>query len=501
MISSKFLGKDYRKLLEYNVGEAIVTILEYKGKGYYMVQEPKLESDAQETYNILIDYLYKSLKPLYTEKDPIGYIEGVLEEVAEELGVKEKYEKYYDILHYYILRDLIGYGKIDVPMKDPRVEELAVEGPGIPVAIVHRDVSEYPWLDTNIYFNSEEELRAYVQKLALRSGKHISTAYPILETRLPEGHRAALTLSKEVSGRGSSFVIRKFPEQPLTITHLLTLNTLSPLEAAYLWLIVEAQGLIFIIGAMASGKTTLLQSLTTLIPPDSRVITVEDNPELRLPHEHWDPLYTRRSYNPAEKWMSIDLHTLVKFAWRRRAEYIIVGEVRGEEVQVLVQASASGHGGLTTLHADTVDSMMVRLMSPPLNVKHSFLTLIWCIAVMKRLRDIRTHRIIRRLTNIYELKVEGNRVKPIEIFSWNPQLDKHLPENPYDVYEKSFRLKTLAKRYGISDEEVVVELQTRKEFLEKLVKEDIFDYDNVALRLFEFYSTKRQGDIFERDKP
>lgn len=488
------LTKNSNKILEYNVGEALVTILEYKGKGYYIVQEPKLEGEALETYNVLIDYLYRSLKPLYTEKDPIGYIEGVLEEVAEELGVKDKYEKYYDVLHYYILRDLIGYGKIDVPMKDPRVEELAVEGPGIPVAVVHRDVSEYSWLDTNIYFNSEEELRSYVQKLALRSGKHISTAYPILETRLPEGHRAALTLSKEVSGRGSSFVIRKFPEQPLTITHLLALNTLSPLEAAYLWLIVEAQGLVFIIGAMASGKTTLLQSLTTLIPPDSRVITVEDTPELRLPHEHWDPLYTRRSYNPAEKWMNIDLHTLVKFAWRRRAEYIIVGEVRGEEVQVLVQASASGHGGLTTLHADTVDSMIVRLMSPPLNVKHSFLSLIWCVAVMKRLRDVRTRRIIRRLTNIYELKVKGGNVEPVKIFSWNPQEDRHEPDDPYEVFRRSFRLKILAKRYGISEEDMITELKSRKLFLEDLVKNDVFDYDNVALRLFEFYSRKRYGE-------
>ncbi|OYT60902.1 MAG: type II secretion system protein E [Desulfurococcales archaeon ex4484_217_1] len=484
---------EFKKLLEYNVGEAVVSIIEHKGKGYYIVQEPKLEGEALEVFNTLMDYLYRSLKPLYMETEPVGYIEGILEEAAEELGIKDKYEKFYDILHYYIIRDIVGYGKIDVPMKDPRVEELAVEGPGIPVAIVHRDISEYPWLDTNIRFNGEEELRAFVQKLALRSGKHVSTAYPILEARLPEGHRIALTLSKEISGRGSSFVIRKFPEQPLTITHLLALNTLSPLEAAYLWLIIEAQGLIFIIGAMASGKTTLLQSLTTLIPPDSRVITVEDTPELRLPHEHWDPLYTRRSYSLTEKWINIDLHTLVKFAWRRRAEYIIVGEVRGEEVQVLVQASASGHGGLTTLHADTVDSMMIRLMSPPLNVKHSFLSLIWSIAVMKRLRDIRTHKIIRRLTNIYELKIEGNLVKPVEIFSWDPKLDKHKPEKPQDVYEKSFRLKMLAERYGLSDDEMFEELKTRKEFLEKLVREDVFDYDSVALKLFEFYSAKRHG--------
>lgn len=485
--------RNAKKILEYDVGEAVVTILEHKGRGYYIVREPELSGEALKIYNMLNEQLYRSLKPIFIENDPIGYIEKVLEELAEELKIKDKYEEYYDVLHYYIIRDIIGYGKIDVLIKDPRVEEIAVEGPNIPVAIVHRDVSEYTWLDTNIYFLNEEELRSYVQRLALRSGKHISTAFPILEARLPEGHRIALTLSKEVSGRGSSFVIRKFPEQPLTITHLLILNTLSPLEAAYLWLIVEAQGLIFIIGAMASGKTTLLQSLTTLIPPDSRVITVEDTPELRLSHEHWDPLYTRRSYNPAEKWMNIDLNTLVKFAWRRRAEYIIVGEVRGEEIQVLVQASASGHGGLSTLHADTVESMILRLMSPPLNVRQSFLSLIWSIAVMRRLREKNSRKIIRRLTSIYELNVHGEKVEPRIIFFWDSKTDRHSPDSAEEVYEKSVKLKILAERYGLTKKEMIKELMKREEFLKKLVKEEVFDYNDVASRLFEFYSKNRGG--------
>jgi len=219
-------------LLEYNVGEAQILIVEREGKGYYIVKEPQIFGEAKELYDMLTGYLYRNLKPIFIEKDPIGYIESVLEEIAEELGIKSKYEEYYDVLHYYIVRDVVGYGKIDVLMKDPRVEEIAVEGPGIPVAVVHRDISEFYWLDTNIYFTNEEELRSFIQKLALKTGKHISTAYPILEARLPEGHRVALTLSKEVSGRGSSFVIRKFPNSPLTITHLLMLKTLSPLEAA-----------------------------------------------------------------------------------------------------------------------------------------------------------------------------------------------------------------------------------------------------------------------------
>ncbi len=478
-------------LLEYNVGEAQVIIVENEGKGYYIVKEPQIFGEAKEIYDMLLNYLYRSLKPIFIEKDPLGYIEGILEEIAEELGIKRKYNEYYDVLHYYIVRDVAGYGKIDVPMKDPRVEEIAVEGPGIPVAIVHRDVSDFYWLDSNIYFTSEEEIRSFVQKLALKTGKHISTAYPILEARLPEGHRVALTLSKEVSGRGSSFVIRKFPNSPLTITHLLMLKTLSPLEAAYLWLIVEAQGLVFIIGAMATGKTSLLQSLTTLIPPDARVITVEDTPELRLPHTHWDPLYTRRSYVPGDTWMNIDLNDLVKFAWRRRAEYIIIGEVRGEEVQVLVQAAASGHGGLTTFHADNVDSMILRLTSPPLNVKQSFLSLIWSIAVMRKLRSNITGKIVRRLTEIYEILIEGNEICKLKIFSWNPRNDKHEPDSVEEVVSKSYRLKTIAERYGLSKKDLIKELYERKRFLEELVKDEIFDYEAVSERLFKFYFQKR----------
>jgi len=482
---------DGKTLLEYNVGEARVLIVEREGKGYYIVKEPQIFGEAKELYNLLTGYLYRSLKPIFIEKDPIGYIESILEEIAEELGIKSKYEEYYDILHYYIVRDVVGYGKIDVLMKDPRVEEIAVEGPGIPVAVVHRDVSEFYWLDTNIYFTNEEELRSFIQKLALKTGKHISTAYPILEARLPEGHRVALTLSKEVSGRGSSFVIRKFPNSPLTITHLLMLKTLSPLEAAYLWLIVEAQGLVFIIGAMATGKTSLLQSLATLIPPDARVITVEDTPELRLPHTHWDPLYTRRSYVPGDSWMNIDLNDLVKFAWRRRAEYIIIGEVRGEEVQVLVQAAASGHGGLTTFHADNVESMILRLTSPPLNVKQSFLSLIWSIAVMRKLRIATTGRIVRKLTDIYEIIVKGDKVEKIKVFSWDPKTDSHEPNDVDEVLERSYRLKIIAERYGLSEDSVRKELKERRSFLEKLVEDEVFDYEAVSERLFKFYYQRR----------
>jgi len=189
--------------------------------------------------------------------------------------------------------------------------------------------------------------------------------------------------------------------------------------------------------------------------------------------------------------MNIDLNDLVKFAWRRRAEYIIIGEVRGEEVQVLVQAAASGHGGLTTFHADNVESMILRLTSPPLNVKQSFLSLIWSIAVMRKLRIATTGRVVRRLTDIYEIVVNGDRVEKIKIFSWDPKTDTHRPDDVDEVLERSYRLKVIAERYGLSESDICRELKERQSFLEKLVEDEAFDYEVVSERLFKFYYQRR----------
>jgi len=222
-----------------------VYIVDEGGRGLYIVNEPKVPNEVKEAYGLIMEHLSYALKPAEV-LDIEEYVKSLIWEAAEELGIIDVVERHIKLLNYYVLRDVVGYGYIDVPMRDPLVEEVSCEGPGIPIAVVHREVSDYTWLDTNIVIPSEEDAVAFVQKLAQKSGRYISTAFPILEARSLEGHRIALALS-EVSGRGSSFTIRKFPEKPLTITKLIDRGTLTPLMAAYFWVLLENLAFILII--------------------------------------------------------------------------------------------------------------------------------------------------------------------------------------------------------------------------------------------------------------
>lgn len=339
---------DLKPVHRYNVGPVDVYIIysASAGRYYYFIDEPEL---PEELRNPLERLLSEAALGRLRLKDGA-------EHLAEQLATRhpelvDVAERQYPVLTYYLQRSLSGYGPLYPLLKDNMIEEIAVEASGIPVAIYHRLYSD-GWMDTNIVL-TEEELDSLALSIARKAGKHLSVAVPFTEGLTEEGHRVALTFSREVSRRGSSIVIRKYPDKPLTIVDLLKSNTLSPLEAAYLWMLVEARAFLLIVGGMASGKTSMLQALATLIPPDQRVVTLEDTPELNLPHTHWDPLVTRYTYF-SETSVNVDLLALAKFALRRRSDYIIIGEVRGEEARMLAQAAATGQGSMCLEYSDRV---------------------------------------------------------------------------------------------------------------------------------------------------
>jgi flagellar protein FlaI len=244
---------------------------------------------------------------------------------------------------------------------------------------------------------------------AHKAKRHISTAFPISEGSLPERHRCALTFAKEVTPFGSSFTIRKFRLDPLTLCHLVKYGSISSLMAAYWWFIMENKGSTFVVGEMASGKTTLLNALSSLLPPHWKIITIEDTPELRLPHMGWKPLITRHTYSIAETKTEIRLYDLVKLSLRERAQSIIVGEIRGEEAYVFIQALATGHGGGCTFHGDSVESMVMRLTTPPIEASPSFLPLISNV-VISRMLKLPNKKPIRRVVEVDEITgVKGPR--------------------------------------------------------------------------------------------
>ncbi len=439
---------------------AIVSIIDNGYQGIYHIEEPQLSDDSRKLLETLKEYILMNPRVSELREENIRML---LLEAGEVLGVTDRVERNLAVLEYYIVRDVLGYGKIDVLIRDGLVEEISVTGPGQPIRIAHREVTDYRWLDTNIVFETETELRNYVILLAQRSGTSISPAFPLREFTLPEGHRVKATLGFEVSRRGSGFTIRKFPRPP-TILDLVSWGTLSPLMAAYLWLMVENQQFITIVGPQAAGKTTLMQALLQLVPYDSKIVTIEETPELNLDHPGWQPYVTREPLllsTIAER-TRIDIEDLLRVGLRDRGEYFVIAEARGREILYAFQAAAVGSGSLLTFHAGSFDEFFNRLKI--LGIDRELLALLSCVVLIKRVKLNNGWR--RRITSIYEVYMDASgRIRHTEVFKWDRKEDSFKPDEP----RLTKRLKQVAEQLGWSEEEILQELKERAKIIERLV--------------------------------
>lgn len=316
------------------------------GETRYVVDELKLTRREKFIYSRVVETLQWELKPLTEVEDPYGYFKKMAARVIHKyrLRLGRLPGVSWSKILYYVERNLLGYGPIDPLMRDPNLEDISCDGVGKPIYVWHR---RYESIPTNIVFRNHRDLDDFIIRLAHKAGKHISIAWPILDAMLPEMHRLAATFSREVSTSGSTFTIRKFREDPITIIDMINFKTLDAGTAAYLWVAMEYKMPAMIMGVTGSGKTTLLNSLTCMFRPTIKVVSIEDTPELRLPLDNWVQLVSRPSYGMGpEKVGEVTLFDLVKVSLRYRPDIIIVGEVRGEEAYVLFQALATGHGGV-----------------------------------------------------------------------------------------------------------------------------------------------------------
>ncbi len=474
-------------------------VAEKGGNGLYCVNEPPVSEELKVLYRYLMASLYYSVKPTAEAMDPMKYLEETMKTTASELNVVDAVQRNMDALRYFIKRDVTGYGVLDTPMKDARVEEVECGGFNVPLTVVHRDYTEYLHLETNVQLDTEEKVREMVQKFAQRAGKSVTVAYPFTDFLLPEGHRGAVTYSKEISLPGSTFDIRKFPEEPLTVTNLMASGTLSSLLVAYYWLLQEHRAFSIIIGPVSAGKTTLMNVLLSMLRQDAKILTVEDTPELRLVHPNWVRFITRSAYSISGR--DIGLFDLVKLSLRYRPDYLSLGEVRGEEVQSLVQAAAVGHGALTTFHADSPESALVRLMSPPLSVGQSFIMLVWTFMKMTRVTTKQGTQ-VRRAAEVTELIPEGTPESPYKlkrVFQWKASDDTIYPTSPEELVSSSYRLEEVRQQRGWTKAELLDELKGRKALLEGLLADRTFGYRDVAARVFAYYKGRQGSSKKEAD--
>jgi len=387
------------------------------------------------------------------------------------------------ILEYYVERDFIGLGEIETLMNDEQIEDISCDGVDIPVFVFHRN-PEIGSIPTNIIYNNSDELDSFLMKLAQVSGKSISVAEPLLSGSLPDGSRIQATLATDIARRGSNFTIRKFTEKPLTPIHFLKYGTIDIKALAYLWLVVDFGRSVIVSGGTASGKTSFLNVLSLFIRPEKKIVSIEDTPELKLPHSHWIPHVARSAIGVEGKKGEIDLFDLLKESLRQRPDYIVVGEVRGKEAYVLFQEMATGHPSLATIHAENLLKLMDRLTTPPISLPPTLITSADTISFLLFTRY--KGRQVRRVTEILEIVgYDFENKTPItnQVFKWNPVNDT------FETVNKSFVLKKIADTIGLTEKDIIEEYERRMLVLSWMVAKNISEFRDVHKILNIYYTS------------
>ena len=461
------------------------------GEYKYFLDELQLDSLERNVYSRILEILLAEMEaPKEEIVDPRRFFAEKAKKIVGKYRISLGWlpdVSWYKIL-YHAERDLVGFGKIDPLMRDPNIEDISCDGVKKPVYVWHR---VYESIETNLRFETDEELDNMVVKLVHMAGKHVSSAFPIVDASLPGKHRLAVCYRREVTPFGTAFTIRKFREDPYSIIDLINLGTFSEEMAAYFWLCLENRTSIMVLGGTAAGKTTALNALACLIRPGSKIITIEETAELNLPHENWVSLIARQSYGLGGSGIGeVSLFDLVKTSMRHRPDVLIVGEIRGQEAYVLFQALATGHGGMCTMHAESLGSAVKRLTQKPMNIAPAYIPLMNIVLSIQRIHLLRgkTKKVYRRVINVNEIAdYEDYRT----VFKWHPTKDKHLPS-----LSKSIMLSNIAERVGASKKELVKEINRRKEVLHWMREQNIRSYKDVAAIIAEYYSRPEQ--IYEK---
>jgi len=376
-------------------------------------------------------------------------------------------------------------------MRDPNIEDISCDGVEKPVYIWHR---RYENLETNLVFHDDQEVDDAVVKLVHMAGKHVSSAFPIVDASLPGKHRLAVCYRREITPFGTAFTIRKFRDDPYSIIDLINLGTLSEEMAAYFWTCLENRSSLMVLGGTASGKTTFLNAVACLLKPGSKVITIEETAELNLPHENWVSLIARRSYGLGENLTGeVTLFDLVKTSMRHRPDLIMVGEIRGSEAYTLFQALATGHGGMATMHADSVESAVKRLIQKPMDIAPSYMPLMNVVVSIQRvhLPQSKTGEMTayRRVLNVNEIAdYEDYR----ETFTWKAAGDVHNSN-----FKCGVMLNQICERRGMTWKELLAQIKQRENLLKWMRDRNIRSYRDVAGVITE-YSAK-PDEFYEKE--
>jgi len=370
-------------------------------------------------------------------------------------------------LKYRSVRDKMGLGVLQPLLEDPYIEDISCSGLGN-IFIEHKIFKS---LKSSIYFPSHDDLDDFVVQMGERIKKPVTLRNPIVDAALPDGSRINIVYGRDIAKRGSNFTIRKFSDDIISVLNLIEFGALDYLTAAYLWLAIESDLNVFVVGATASGKTTLLNALTTFIKPNAKIVTIEDTPELQVPHANW----VREVVRPITKDSKsggVDMFDLLKAALRQRPDRILIGEIRGVEGNIAFQAMQTGHGVMATFHASSVQKVIQRLTGEPINVPKVNIDNLDLVVIQSAVRgpDGSTLRRIVSVNEIVDYDSASNTYSFITAFRWKAEDDTF--EFPGDMNSYVLEQKVATKR-GLPENKrrsIYSELRKRAMILEKIHK-------------------------------
>ncbi|MCS3901910.1 type II/IV secretion system ATPase subunit [Methanococcus voltae] len=417
--------------------------------------------------------MHKELKTELSDSElkTIGQIQGYLKNYFLKNNIKIKDIEIHYISQYFYL--IIGkLGLIEILINDPELEEIMINGVDIPIYIFHR---KYQMCKTNIILD-KSELARIIDSIAYLAGRNIDSRIPMLDAYLPDGSRVNATTA-DITTMGNTLTIRKFSKNPLTIVNLIKYNTIDPELGAFIWQAVEGYygakpANTLIVGGTGSGKTTTLNVVSMFSMYNDRLITIEDTPELQIPLDHTIKMITRPG-RPGIDNYEITMDDLIKNSLRMRPDRIYVGEVRGAEAHSLLVAMNTGHDGCSgTLHANSADEAMIRLINPPMNVPKIMLSSINFIINQQRIK--RNKKTVRRILSVVEVGGQGDEITKTELFKYNGATDG-IEKVGICMWEDE-----VCKITGITRDELLLDRANRKRVLEYMSNNDISDIKKVS---------------------
>lgn len=485
---------DAEELEAYEIeSEGVKTTIQIVKKNfvlYYKLTVPQVDIATVALLDDIKDRLISGVEMTTSEiLDPkqLGQLKNDFTEQAEIILEKELPGLDAEVKQHFVIgliHELLGLDQIEYFLNDPRLEEIVVNSSSEAVRVYHK---KYGWLLTNFTPVSEMRIQNYANTIARRVGREVTTLNPLLDAHLVTKDRANAVLTP-IATKGNTITIRKFARDPWTCTDFINSGTVSSEVLALIWLMMQYEMNILISGGTGSGKTSFLNILMPFIPPNQRIISVEDTRELQLPpYLYWCPLTTREP-NPEGKG-EVSMLDLIVNSLRMRPDRIIMGEIRKKrEAEVMFEAMHTGHSVYGTIHADTCEQTVTRITNPPIEVPHSMLEAVHLNVVMFRDR----RRGIRRVFEVGELMIDeekrqhGNiRYKPNVIYKWNAREDSIEPAaQPMRLYTELYR------HTGLNKAEVTQDLENKIAILEWLRANEIRQITEVGNIFNRYYRDK-----------